>query len=600
LIAISGIDSGQVPISSSSPVRDPLHWRHRVRTKLIALVALMVLPISAVGLFQAYTEYNRHVDMELQVNLELADSVAHAFRNFTEGVWNTSEILATTLYRHGNPLSPERAREMLMAQALVIPAVDDFVWFDETGKVIAASDSNLDAISMPYVERLAAGEGRLVTNVISGNDSVRPLLVVASAIQHGGAFRGGIAALIDAETLDLVLPVERRRGRMISLANPSNFLVYVIPPDSVPRNTRQLVLEASLPTLLQGTANTFLDYVTPWDGIKRMGAIVSIPEVGWSVIATAPMREVVGPLIASQAKSVLVLVATAILSIVVASLIARDLSHRLHRLWEAASSWSQANFQVRAEVTGDDELARTAITFNDMAARLQRLEEEREQFLHAAAHEMANPVSSILSIVQLLRHQIRQGNPAPVQPENLDRKLAAIARDANILAGLIPDTARLYSQEQSWSIRPQPTELVEFLIDLVDAVRSRSEHVVTLDIGSIEQLWINVDAQRFKQVMRNLVNNALKYSPTGEEIDIGMRIEGDKVTIWVRDHGVGIPPGEEELIFQTFRRAANVQAIPGSGLGLFVSKQIVDAHGGRIWAENNPDGGATFYVQLPL
>jgi signal transduction histidine kinase len=111
---------------------------------------------------------------------------------------------------------------------------------------------------------------------------------------------------------------------------------------------------------------------------------------------------------------------------------------------------------------------------------------------------------------------------------------------------------------------------------------------------------IVADASRLEQVLANLLDNAVKYSPEGGAIEVILRSEGDGILIQVRDEGIGLPPGAAESIFEPFGRATNTRDIPGMGLGLSICRSIVEQHGGRIWAESRGEGcGATINVWLP-
>ena len=112
------------------------------------------------------------------------------------------------------------------------------------------------------------------------------------------------------------------------------------------------------------------------------------------------------------------------------------------------------------------------------------------------------------------------------------------------------------------------------------------------------------DEQRVMQIMNNLITNAIKYSPESNEIEVGLQRTPeypDEALMWVRDHGIGIPPDEVHLIFQRFHRASNLnKSMSGLGLGLYLVKELVTRHEGHIWVESTEGEGSTFYVLLPL
>jgi signal transduction histidine kinase len=112
----------------------------------------------------------------------------------------------------------------------------------------------------------------------------------------------------------------------------------------------------------------------------------------------------------------------------------------------------------------------------------------------------------------------------------------------------------------------------------------------------------NVDADRFSQVVVNLVNNAVTYSPDGKSVEVSVAQQEKTVLLQVRDHGKGIAKDQQERIFDTFYRTPDAESSSkrGLGLGLAISKEIVERHGGRIWVESTPGKGSTFFVEVPL
>ena len=110
----------------------------------------------------------------------------------------------------------------------------------------------------------------------------------------------------------------------------------------------------------------------------------------------------------------------------------------------------------------------------------------------------------------------------------------------------------------------------------------------------------NIDGQRIKQVVRNLISNALKFSPEGASVEVRLSCRNREVCIEVRDHGVGIPEGELQSIFEKFVQSSNTKnGAGGTGLGLSISREIAFAHRGKVWAENAVDGGACFFLTFP-
>jgi PAS domain S-box-containing protein len=225
----------------------------------------------------------------------------------------------------------------------------------------------------------------------------------------------------------------------------------------------------------------------------------------------------------------------------------------------------------------------------------------RDEFLSVAAHELRTPIVAMKGYAQLLR---RTGTVGSRDPEWVERALRRIEGSAGRLAALVDDlligaTDRLGGPP----IRPRPVDLAALVREVVAAAEDRidARHRLSVAGAEVPQL-VTADPERIEQVLTNLLDNAIKYSPAGGEIRVALRQEGEGVLLTVTDSGIGLPPGAAEAIFEPFGRTGPALdlSVPGFGLGLSISRRIVELHGGRIWAESAGEGaGATFAVWLP-
>jgi signal transduction histidine kinase len=238
----------------------------------------------------------------------------------------------------------------------------------------------------------------------------------------------------------------------------------------------------------------------------------------------------------------------------------------------------------------------------DRAEERQRLLAEaleavrvRDEFLSIAAHELRTPLTTIRAQAQLLLRRIaREGS---LDPGLAARALQVIDKQSDRLDRLIAqllDVSRL--QGPRLDLDRQEVDLVELVRAVVADTRLRCE-------GRPIEAWLperraaSVDPLRLEQVLVNLLDNADKYSPAGAPIDVEMR-SGAAIEIAVRDQGPGVPPEQRERIFERFYQA-HTRTRSGMGLGLYISRQIVELHGGTLTAEFPTEGGSRFVIRLP-
>jgi PAS domain S-box-containing protein len=227
----------------------------------------------------------------------------------------------------------------------------------------------------------------------------------------------------------------------------------------------------------------------------------------------------------------------------------------------------------------------------------------RDEFLSIAAHELKTPMTSLRGYAQLLAREF--GRSQPFDPERSRRAAQTIQVQSDKLARLVSqllDVSRL--QSGKLAIERTPTDVSEFLREIVEDARTQlKEHTLVARLP--RELWAAIDPLRIEQVVTNLIDNAIKYSPEGGQIDVTLECDrsSEALRIMVRDHGVGVPPEHRAHIFDRFYQAhagGPLTSMAGMGLGLYISRQIVELHDGTIEAEFPEDGGTRFVVTLPL
>lgn len=242
-----------------------------------------------------------------------------------------------------------------------------------------------------------------------------------------------------------------------------------------------------------------------------------------------------------------------------------------------------------------DEMGRFVVTFNESLDRLEKLFNAQRRFLADVSHELRTPLTAIRGNVDLLR---RMGG---ADAESLD----AIQSEAERMTRLVGDLLMLAQADAgNLPLVKKPVELDTLLLELFREAQVLAGGNVTIAIGEIDQVIVNGDRDRLKQLLLNLVTNALKFTPPGGRLTLALARITDRARITVTDTGLGIPPAEQARIFERFYRVdkARSRALGGAGLGLSIGQHIAHMHGGRIEvnSEGIPGRGTTFSVWLPL
>jgi signal transduction histidine kinase/CHASE3 domain sensor protein len=230
--------------------------------------------------------------------------------------------------------------------------------------------------------------------------------------------------------------------------------------------------------------------------------------------------------------------------------------------------------------------------------KVEDLSRLKDEFLSIASHELRTPVTSIKGYTQLAKTLIRE-NDLTTSEEYLDIALDQIDRMSRLILELL-DVSRI--ETGRLEIRREPIQWATFVRDVVHrhhtAVSDRRFHVNEPDDSKVVQ----GDRDRLEQVLGNLLENAVKYSPDGSEILVNVENRDETVVTSVCDRGIGIPADELGQVFERFHRGRHVSSTNygGLGLGLYITKQIVERHGGSIWVESREGSGTSFYFSLPV
>jgi len=287
---------------------------------------------------------------------------------------------------------------------------------------------------------------------------------------------------------------------------------------------------------------------------------------------------------------------------VVAVLVTLALSHRIVRpvelLTAAARRMETGDLTARVNVASGDEIGELARAFNSMAGGLARLEQLRRNMVSDVAHELRTPLTSIRGYLEAAREGVVA----------LDVKLADnLYEEAMSLNRLVDDLQELALAEAGQlHLERQPVDMGDVARAALEAVRARAEErglQLSLDTPSAEGMpLVEADPHRIRQVLCNLLNNALDFTPRGGRVTTVVQPDGQWVRVEVRDTGRGIAPEHLPFVFERFYRAdkSRTRATGGAGLGLAIVKQLVEAHGGRVWADSAVGAGSVFSFVLPV
>ena len=301
----------------------------------------------------------------------------------------------------------------------------------------------------------------------------------------------------------------------------------------------------------------------------------------------------------------LLLFFSAVVSLAFAITVARRVLQAVRELAAAARAVAGGRLGVRVRDEGADELAQLGQAFNMMATRLEEsdkmrreMEEARRHLIAAVSHDLRTPVSSIRAIVEALHDRV------VTDPETVERYVRAMHGEVGRLSSLIDDLFEL-SRLDAGALRLhlEPGSLRDLLSDTLESLQPRAREKGLRLAGQVDSDLppVLMDAARIQRVLYNLVQNAIRHTLPDGVIVLEAQELQDAVQVDVLDSGEGVPPADLPRIFDRFYRGEKSRARDGggAGLGLAIAKGLVEAHGGKIWAQNAPGRGARFSFVLP-
>ncbi|MBP9757389.1 MAG: PAS domain S-box protein [Candidatus Pacebacteria bacterium] len=222
-------------------------------------------------------------------------------------------------------------------------------------------------------------------------------------------------------------------------------------------------------------------------------------------------------------------------------------------------------------------------------------EKRKDAFISTASHELRNPLSTIVFSIDLLKKElgIMPGRTAEIVSDLEDETRRLVA-----LLNYLLDTTKI--QTGALNIQLKQSDLQQLVRRVSEELQPIfPSHTINLTLGE-KPVVAEFDEARIAQVLINLISNAIKYSPRADTITVSLDSQDNEAIVSVQDFGIGIPPEEQQKIFDILYRVKDVSSIRGNGLGLYISSQIVSAHGGNLWVTSEPGIGSTFLLSLPF
>jgi signal transduction histidine kinase len=597
--------------------------------KLLLAFGLVLLPILAflVFSFQAGLESQEATLMEDQSLT--ADAVAIQVETVIENATGLAWAVASMPLV--GTLDPALLDPRLKRIASLNPTFDAISVFDAQGNHRGFGHATLPAqprvniAEQPLFRAVMATNAPALSGVIHLPRLGVPGIAVGVPIRDANGKGIGVTtvAMSTEQLAEHYQETRLRPGQTILLLNQEGRLVF----HTGQRNPSPEDLNAyrNLPVVrsaLSGTPSTISAFESPIFHDVHLGAFVPTSPHGWVVGVTIPREVALAPAYAALHRNLAAFAFLLLFSVGLAAWLTRRFVAPVRHLEQAALALGQGDLSTRVRLDTGDEIERLGRAFNAMATQIQEREAERTRlitqeasaraetealkqldklksdFVNAVSHELRTPLTSIKGYTEFLEDEI--GGPlSPQQGEFVAQIDQSTLRLQRLVDDLL-DFARM--EAGTFALQCLETDLADKIQEMLASMTPQAQAArITLEASvPSEPLTVRMDPQRIDQVLTNLINNAIKFTPEGGRIVVRSAAQGDQLRLEVEDTGIGIAPEDVPKLFKRFGQLeAGTRKVGGTGLGLSISKAIVEAHGGAIGVTSEPGKGSTFWFTLP-
>jgi two-component system, NtrC family, sensor kinase len=610
---------------ASTPPRHRLVWKYTV-----VVVVLVGAAIVSVGVSELYFSYQDGRRALSEVAAEKASGAAVSIDHLIQGILDDLDALA----------APKVDRPLLFNRLVHSESLwSELMYLDGNGRDCAHAYSveadqlntwvcGADLSDRPEFIGARAGDHYVGDVAFDPRDN-RPHMKVAVAEKQPGG--GVIVADVDLGSVAEAIGTAQIGAAGYEYAVDAQGELIAHPDTNLVLKHTSFAALPQVRAAMSGDPKDAVNTGRDPNGREVLSAYRRVERTSWWVFVEEPTSEAFAPIESAIWRTALLLVIFLVVAVVTSILLARNLARPIESIQLAAAKIGSGALDQRIEISSRDELGALAEEFNRMAARLEasyvgleqqvkertqelagalvKLDEKsreleaashhKSEFLANMSHELRTPLNAISGFSQVLRKQL-YGEINEKQAEYLDDILAS----ARHLTTLIDDVLDL-SKVEAGQIELEVAlfSLREALDDGVVIVRERATlEGVRVSVSSDPDLGsIMGDERRIRQVVFNLLSNAVKFAPAGGTVEVTAASVDGEVQVSVSDSGPGIAPEDQVRIFEEFQQAAaGKEQREGTGLGLALSKRLIELHGGRIWVESELGKGSTFVFTLPM
>lgn len=455
----------------------------------------------------------------------------------------------------------------------------------------------------PIVKAIKKADDTYIGDIYYINDEPH-LILAAPVIKTSGEVIAILRAEVNLRSID-TLVAHANLGQMgylyvidqagLVVASSSNLNLNLIKSDQ----SKSVLVGKILSGGTDFNLNEAVKFQSSLNGEDSYGVGRKIPRFNWGVVVEWPASEALDVIPQIIGRLILAGFFLLIILVILSIWLARKFAKPIIDLKLAAGEIGQGKFDVVFKSSGKDEVGDLARSFESMVLGLKELEKLKDEFVFIAAHELRTPVTAIRGYAEMLQ------DTAKDMSTEARGYVSQLSQAGSRLATLVNDLLEVArSQAGRLRVITEPLDIlpiIQNILSELNPLAQEKNHKIIYNPPAV-MAKVSADKNKLQEVIVNLVSNAIKYTPANGQIEINLESQNDFLTVSVQDNGIGISQDDQAKLFQRFFRVESDETknIQGTGLGLFIVRQIVEHMNGRIWVESTKGQGSTFKFTLPF
>ncbi len=476
---------------------------------------------------------------------------------------------------------------------------------DPNGKVIASTAQEHTATLLPLSELFKSGIKENTIKLTADTETKNNVFYLSGPIKHADKTLGVVIIEINANELTKTLADHTGFGRTgeiyLGQRLDNGQLSFLTPRRFENPESGQIITQTNGPMYKALTNQEgIFPNITDYRNQKVIATTRAIDGSGWGLVSKIDSSEAFQPLKNLRNELIMLFFVNSVIVVFAAIALARRFTQPILEIDEVAEIASRGKLDKRVASTSKDEIGSLAHTFNKMLDNMEIVNKAKNDFVSLASHQLRTPLTSIKWSAELLTAP-KSSLSKTKQKQYLQQIYDSNERMIELVESLLNvskiDVDSLPSKRSSVDLADK---LEQVLTDLSSQIRTRE---ISINKKIDEKIVpITIDPNWIRIILQNLISNAVRYSEPKQQVYISIEKKQTHVLIKVKDNGCGIPASQQDVIFTKFFRADNAKRVEseGSGIGLYLTKAMIERSGGTIWFESGQNKGSTFYVKIPV